>query len=438
MILQKILLFSHNGFSDENANGITMKNLLSAWSAEEKAEFYCGVEPPDFSAAYQYFRVTDVQAIKSFFGKQSQHMFTYEEEQPSGHQKGGNSGAGPAARIPAWLKKYKYNFVLKWIREYFWLLGPWGHSQFWKWLEWISPDVLVYMVGESIFMDHLVLRVCKKTEKPLVLYNGEGYRIIDLDTRHGLERMYYRKCKLLYRKLSRTASLSIYNCDTLKNHYDAAYPTTAKSIVAYNSAECFTKPYKIGKACVISYFGNLGVGRSRVLLQVADVLRKIDPSLCLDIYGNATEEWETAFRAHSNICYHGFISAQRLRVVIEKSDILVHVETFEEAYIPKLRYAFSTKIAQCLCAGRCFVSFAPEEMASSQYLKTVEGAVVVSTEEALITALQRLIADPIYRAECARKIHQSGQRNHQIHITSQKLREEIGAIVNETIPTGSD
>lgn len=71
----KVLLFSHNGFSDENANGITMKNLLSAWSAAEKAEFYCDVEPPDFSSAENYFRVTDMQMLTAFAGTKAKHIF---------------------------------------------------------------------------------------------------------------------------------------------------------------------------------------------------------------------------------------------------------------------------------------------------------------------------------------------------------------------------
>lgn len=73
--MSKVLLFSRSGFSDENANGITMKNLLSAWSCAEKAEFYCDVEPPDFSAADEYFRVTDMQMLKALIGKRTEHVF---------------------------------------------------------------------------------------------------------------------------------------------------------------------------------------------------------------------------------------------------------------------------------------------------------------------------------------------------------------------------
>ena len=78
--MSKVLLFSHSGFSNENANGITMKNLLSAWSSDEKAEFYCDVQPPDFTAADNYFRVTDIQMLTAFVGKKTVHIFSANTE----------------------------------------------------------------------------------------------------------------------------------------------------------------------------------------------------------------------------------------------------------------------------------------------------------------------------------------------------------------------
>lgn len=423
--MQKLLLFSHNAFSNENANGITMKNLLSAWTAEEKAEFYCGSEAPDCSAAHDYFRVTDVQAIKSFFGKHVQHEFSFAEGDADPVKKKDVEHYKTAEKIPSWLKKFKYNFVLKWIRELCWLVGPWGHDAFWKWLDKISPDVLVYMVGESLFMDHLVLKVCKKTGKPLVLYNGEAYRIIDLSARHGLEKAYYRSAGKLYRKLSEKAAMILYNCETLQEAYEKKYVSDAETMVVYNSAELIAEPYVPKEECVVTYFGNLGVGRSAELLKVAKVLGKIDPTLNLHIYGNAMQEWKVKFSESPNIQYHGFVDAETLREVIAKSDVLLHVETFDEKIIPKLKYAFSTKIAQCLCAGRCFVSFAPQVMASSRYLQTVEGAFVVSDEKILEEVLRRIIKDPKVRMECADKMYQTGLRNHQKNHTAMRVRNAI-------------
>lgn len=423
--MKKLLLFSHSGFSDENANGITMKNILSAWAPEEKAEFYCDVQPPDFSAAHQYFRVTDVQVIKSLLGKKSQHIFEWSEDASWTQERNSPKKVKEPKRIPLWLKKYKYNFALRWIREYLKILSPWGQKTFRHWLKKVDPDVIFYMVGESVFLDQMVLTAVRQTGKPLVLYNGEGYRVIELRSRKGLERAFYRKAEKSYAKLDKIASLVIYNSEMLKSCYQAMYAHPAGAMVAYNSAACDYTPYKSQDRMNITYFGNLGVGRSEVLVQTAAVLKRIEPSLVLNIYGNASKEQEDLFEACGNIRCHGFVDARRLHGIIEDSDILLHVETFNRELIPKLRYAFSTKIAQCLCAGRCFVSFAPQEMASSQYLQTIDGVFLVHDEEQLETVLRNLIADPHLRKICAEKVYQTGLKNHQLHTTAGKLREEV-------------
>lgn len=418
------MLFSHSGFSDQDANGITMKNLLSAWSPEEKAEFYCDVQKPDYTAAHQYFRLTDMQVIKSFLGKKSRCVLDYSANMHLEADKKTGSGAKTVKRIPAWLKKYKYNFLLKWIREYIRILGPWGQKTLDQWIDSVSPDVLVYMVGESIFMDKLVLKTCEKTGKPLVLYNGEAYRIIDLSKRKGLEKAYYRKAEKLYTLLDRRASLVIYNSEMLKAEYMELYAHPAKAIVAYNSAECNQQPYVPSDSMNITYFGNLGVGRSESLLQVAEVLERIDPALKLDIYGNATAENAARFRERGNICYHGFINAEKLHGVIAESDILLHVESFDEKIMPKLKYAFSTKIAQCLCAGRCFVSYAPQETASSKYLEAA-GLKVASNSVSLESTLSELIQNTDERKARAEKTLQAGKKNHQLADIAGGLRDYV-------------
>ena len=110
--MSKVLLFSRSGFSDENANGITMKNLLSAWSCAEKAEFYCDVEPPDFSAADEYFRVTDMQMLKALIGKRTEHVFRADAARERAAPSAQKPAQTHAARIPQWLKKRKYHFGL--------------------------------------------------------------------------------------------------------------------------------------------------------------------------------------------------------------------------------------------------------------------------------------------------------------------------------------
>lgn len=418
-----LLVFSHSGFSDTDANGITMKKLLSAYEPSEKAQFYLDTAQPDFTAAEHYFRVTDVQMIKAFLLKKSKHIFTPEKTTKT------TASKAAAKKVPGFLKKRKYNFTLKYLREKLWGISPWGHRALKKWIDALAPQALVYMVGESHFMDKLVLKTCKRTGKPLVLYNGEAYRIIDLKQRHGLERMYYRKSHKLYRKLLDRASLVLYNCPMLQRDYEKRYGEKKESSVAYNTAVCAETAQIPEKIRTVTYFGNLGVGRDESLMRVAKQLRSIDPSLHIDVYGKALPEIEQRLNACEGIRLHGFLQADELHRVIENTDLLLHVESFDPAIMPKLRYAFSTKIAQCLCAGRCFLSFAPEQTASTQYLLSV-GASVATNETELKEQLESLVHDRQARRSCAEQALCIGRENH--HGQAELVRRQIGAILNGT------
>lgn len=426
--MPRVMVFSHSGFSDSDANGITMKNLLSAFSPEEKAEFYQDVQPADFSAAHRCFRVTDSQMMKALLGKKSRHIFKLDpsEKQEISEKKSG----GTPKKIPVWLKKQKYNFTLKWLREQLWGISPWGHRALRKWMDEFAPEVLVYMVGESVYLDKLVLKTCRRYQIPLVLYNGEAFRIIDLKSRHGLERAYYRRVEKLYEKLNAAAAMVIYNCRMLQEDYEARYPRVGKPLVAYNSAPCDHGAYEPREDVKITYFGNLGVGRSDMLLQVAAVLGRIDPRLRLDIYGNALPENARRFEERENIRYHGFVDAQTLHGIVEESDILLHVESFDEDIIPKLKYAFSTKIAQCLCAGRCFVSYAPRGTASSRYLAEAEGALLISDERELEQWLQKLVENKELRREFAEKAARTGEENHKMEATAARVKREMEGLLH--------
>ena len=426
--MSTILLISRTGFSDQEANGITMKNLLSAWRPDEKAEFYCDVQPPDYSAACKYFRTTDMDMLKAFIRKGSGKVFYKsipQENIPNSKSADLTIKTSGSSSIPRWMKRRKYDFCLKWLREILWFFSPWGHRKLEKWITEVSPDVVIYMVGESVFLDKLVLHISQKRKLPLVLYNGEAFRLIDIKKRKGLERNYYVHIKKLYSKLNRIACFAIYNCEMLKEGYEQEYSPCPKGMVAYNSADIHCSDYITHEKLVITYFGNLGVGRTGSLIRMAEILAEVDHSAHIDIYGKAIQSDEDLIRRRKNLSYHGLISADKLQTVIAESDILIHTESFQKDITNKLRYAFSTKIAQCLHAGRCLLSYIPRESASAQYLLKERCAVVATNDDELREAWRMLLYNPQDRIKYAKAAKRIGKKNHDVGITSKKVRAAI-------------
>ena len=124
-------------------------------------------------------------------------------------------------------------------------------------------------------------------------------------------------------------------------------------------------------------------------------MQKISADYHLDVYGKIPNDAvKAAFENCKGISYKGFISYEQVLEVMSNSDLLVHVENFSDFYRKDLQYAFSTKIADSLASGTCFLLYAPVEIAASQYLIRNNAAYVVSDENELKETLERLINDP--------------------------------------------
>lgn len=429
--MKKLLVVSYSGFSDTNANGKTLKALLNDFAPENIMQFYRGTQEPDFSSCSRCFRVTDKQIIKSFLRRKNTKYFenTLDDDENKGTATVNNTVKPKQKKVQSFLKKHNYNYALRGLREYLFMLSPWGEKELMDKIEEFSPDGLLYMVGDNFSLDKLVLKIVEKYNIPLILFNTEAFRIIDLHTRHGLEKLYCKHTEDTYEELDRQSALTIYICDMLKEHYIQLYKGCRKHIVAYNSDVFDTPQYtNSGKAEKIAYFGNLGVGRTDPLIEMAGALEKIDENLYIDVYGSTSEENENKLRNVPNIHFHGFVSQNVLGKIKEEADILLHTESFDSEIVPKLKYAFSTKIAQYLCSGRCVVSYAPEETASSQYLINTKSAVVVTRAERLEESLREVVFDGEKRMQYARQAYMTAKENHDMTKTAKMISEAINTV----------
>ena len=183
------------------------------------------------------------------------------------------------------------------------------------------------------------------------------------------------------------------------------------------------------KKLTISYFGNLGVGRVASIMEIADFLMECHPDLKIDVYGRPSERDEQLMSRHPSIVLHGFVGQDTLLKVRENSDILLHTESFDPDIVPKLKNAFSTKIAQCLCSGRCLLTYAPIDMASTDYLLTEACACVASSKEEMKAKLNELIENPELRLMYANRALDSARKNHDKQITAELVKKSIGGLL---------
>lgn len=378
----RLLVISNDCISNVSSNGRTLRNFLLGWPMDRLAQFCIHSTEPDYDTCCQYFCVSDQEALRSFFTWKcaSGEMVSREKN----NIKAGTTG--------------NRNSVTMLIREVVWRSMLWAGKPFHQWLKSFSPEVILLQAGDCAFMLHIARTLAEKFNIPLVIYNSEAYifKKNDYFRSKGIMKLgYYLFHPLLrkeFRKTIMRAGCSIYCCEKLKKEYDAAFSLPSETI--YTATEIVRAEEKHIGNVEVAYLGNLGLDRHEGLVEIGNVLQKISPELKLQVYGRApTLEVERVLNSCKGIEYHGLVPYSRVVEVMRKSDVLIHTESFDDFYREDLQYAFSTKIADSLACGNCFLLYAPENIACSEYLTHNNAAYVVTRKEDLLPTLELLCSD---------------------------------------------
>lgn len=413
----RVLIISNNCFSRTDSNGRTLQNFFVGWPEENLAQFYLQNSTPDFSVCRNFFRVTDGQALRAFLGKGTRGGIVTEEAVQSAPS---SSGSG---------KKHQRTALTMLLRELVWNSRRWYSAEFQTWLDEFAPQVVLLQAGDCGFMFRLAEYIARKYRASLVVYNSEAYYFKSFDyfqgkgIAHWCYPLFRRQFCRQFRKTIHQAERSIYICDLLQRDYDREFGLPSEVIyTATGMQRAEKRDSKTG--FTVSYLGNLGVGRHEPLVEIANALQEISPELHLDVYGKIPNETvKTAFNGCMGIRYKGFVSYEQVTKVMQNSDLLVHCENFSDFYREDLKYAFSTKIADSLACGSCFLLYAPEEMACTRYLTGNQAAWVASCAEDLKKTLRLLAECPEERARYLKQAVALTEKNHRAEQNARRFQE---------------
>ena len=413
--MKRLLILANNPLSDSNSNGRTLKNFFYPEDREHLSQIYIQ-GTPDLEACSRFFRVSDGEVFRAFFRRRSAGGEVTEIPE--------ETAVSSSAKKP---KRTPLTFLL---RNFFWSRKGWRRTAN-AWIDEVAPEAVLLQAGDSPFLYRWAVTISRERGIPLVIYNSEDYyfKRYDYTRSRGLAKLCYPLFSYCLRKAVReameVAAVSIYISEDLKNTYDrefgkpSEYVYTATEVVP----QCGERPEG-----VFSYLGNLGVGRHKSLIKIAEALAKIDPAYRLDVYGKLpnTEVGQT-FDACFALRYRGLVDYATVRRVMGESTLLFHVESFEEFYCRDIRHGFSTKIADSLASGTPFVIFAPPGHSCTKYLKANGCACVIDSEADLETNLREVIESRELREKLVERALAVAEENHN----AEKNREKMARILNE-------
>ena len=443
--VKRVLVVSNECFSFATSNGRTLANLLKSFGKKDLAQFYIhGIPEP--SVCSQYYTVSDQDALAAFLCKKQKrltiHKIVFPEEfssapktearQTAAEQGKDEKRQAPAAshgaKVPA-EKKIRRSCKNILLRDVVWCSYRWWKRDFSEFLQEFAPEVVLLQAGDSPFMYAIARKIARKYHAHLVMFNTESYALkqvlyAGVNEKNIWHRLLRHRLRVQYRRFMKQADFCIYNTQWLEEAYQKAYPHPGKSRTFYVSTDLTpAHAARNEDEFDVTYCGNLGVGRVAPLYELANVLHEALPEAKLHIYGKfySTRE-QTAFLKLPNVICHGLVPYSQIPDILASSALVLHCENPKR--VEDLKYAFSTKIADCLVCGRPFLVYASREYPFVQYLERFRCAHIASTPQ----ELHQLLLQCKDRRFCDSTLENAkrlAEQNHNAQKNSEGMRRAL-------------
>jgi hypothetical protein len=249
-------------------------------------------------------------------------------------------------------------------------------------------------------------------------------------------RIQQRTLKKKIEKLMANTSKIITICDELKDAYEKHFNITANTVMTGSNYEIATEPQSSFKIKTLTYMGNIRCNRYRSLVKIGKALDNINQELKsdykLDIYSSEKDkDILSLFENLKSVNMRGFLTGQEFDKRFHESEVLLHVEDFDEESIDVVKNSVSTKIADSLGSGICLFAFAPKQVASMNYLIKTNSAICCVDENELEEKLKLLFCDDEYRKSVVKNALETAENNHEKNSVGKKVRQVFEGIKNE-------
>ncbi|RGC45098.1 glycosyltransferase [Absiella sp. AM29-15] len=380
--MKRILVLSNACFSKSDSNGRTLAELFSSLDRKFIAQFFV-YGMPDFTICDNYYNVSDFDALRSLIkNKTYGEKINYESL---------NEGIGLANKK----NKRKKTPLNKLLRELVWKYGKWDGDELKKWIDKFKPELIFLFLGDSIFLNRLAMEISEKYQIPIIVYSTENYyfKKYNYISRNFsiFYKVFYCFLKHSYKKLENYVRIAYLNTPLLAELYQSEFKFPCNYIFSPSKIDFVDNTKFNQENIVVSYLGNLGLGRHKALIELSEKLNNIYPNLKLDVYGNCPND---LIKLELNSCkyirYLGFVSYSEVIKIMHTSALLIHVEDSTDYNNNDLKYAFSTKIADSICSGTPLLLYANKNLAETDFLSKHQCAFIATSKEELNNALNKV------------------------------------------------
>ncbi|MFI3262363.1 MAG: glycosyltransferase [Rikenellaceae bacterium] len=364
-----------------------MKSLFSNW---DKEQLYCASQGNESNAVhFKSFYKLGSDEIKarfpfSLFMKfvNKSGIIKGEENNVNIHEKRYKS------KSLKWVVYDKYlNPILKQLKVYHYRIKYSSSDNLNTWINEIKPDVIYAIVGNR--------EECRLIEEVLENYDSAKVILHFLDdwmsSKHK-ETLFPKHYKTQTNKvLNRLFSYSHVNLSISKQmseEYARRYGYTFTPFhnpFDENTFNKVTKTNIIRKHKIITYLGRIDKDNIDVIndiIQAVNNLVSEGNKLHFNIYTNANAKQsfvDMYIQKSENVNIYDFVPHDEIaNLLINKSDILLLPNSFNKKSIEYVKYSISTKLTEYLASGTPVLTYAPNNIAISEFCIENDCATVLS------------------------------------------------------------
>jgi len=412
---ERLLIISNNVLSNTRNNGKTILSYFDCLPRERVFQLYFSSEMP-MIPGYSYFQLSDKDVLKGWFSPKKRGRTCAAVSC--------DKNVCESTEVVSVPKKPFYRL----LREALWY-RHWKSAQLIKWLDEVKPTAVFFVGGDCAFAYEICKFVCKRYHTRMSLYITDDY-VMPYEKDDKITKI--RK-SLLRKQIRKTLTVTD-EFFTVSQPMARAYNEMfgRESALAVNMPESLKCEVEKREDNLISllYAGSLYYGRAEVLGEVAKALGNYNANTdgkkaLLNIYTNEVPDQATRakFEVEGACRYSGSLNREELKLELNRSDILVFAESFDDEQIRKTRFSLSTKVPEYLSVGKPILAVGPTGIGSMDYL--ADCAMCINDLDTLAERLFALLNNTQMRKEVADVALQKYQCKHNKVVLQRDMTDKI-------------
>jgi hypothetical protein len=422
-----ILIVSFESWRETNNGGNVLSNIFASFDDANIAQIYCSGELPQNSVCCKYFQISDSMLFSKSKGKALDEKY-YNENVPQSDAVENKI----KSRLP-----HCFREAALLAREVLWSCFNWKTQELRKFISDFRPDIIFAPCYSYFHVSKLALYAKSIANCPMISYiSDDNYSLKQLRVSPSfwINRIITRKW---IRRHFAESSLIYTMTDLQKKEYGVLFGRPMK--VLCKAADFSAGEKIVGSPVRLIYAGGLYLNRWKVLKKLALAIEKINEAekkAELHIYsGSQLNRRKTKnLNDQKNSFLHKSIPYQELIEQYKKSDIAVHVESFDLKNRLITRLSFSTKIIDCMNSGCALLAIGPSSQAGIAYLKENDAAICVSNVSELDSVLKKTIDNPELITKYAGRAKELGIKNHSKTNIENNLKQDFFDIMTGKTP----